>query len=271
LRRAGAEPRLPDHAPPGLAIGLGGVGLTLRDLVTVYAAIARGGRPVALRESRDLPAATLGRQPVLDERACWYLSSILSGAESGLRRGDDVAVKTGTSFGYRDAWAIGFDGRHVIGVWAGRPDGAPVAGLTGAGSAVPMLRDAFARIGVSARLPPPRGVLTVSTADLPAHLRHFGRGPEQAPKGAVEIAFPPDGARVDLGLSHGSAAGQGRRELALQVRNGRPPFVWLVNGQPVARAPYARDARWRPDGPGFAEIAVIDAAGTASQVTVFIE
>ena len=153
LRRARAEPRLPDQAPAGLAIGLGGVGLTLRDLVAVYAAIARGGRSVALRESRDEPAAIPAGQPVLEERACWYLASILSGADSGVRGGGDVAVKTGTSFGYRDAWAIGFDGRHVVGVWAGRPDGAPVPGFTGTTSAVPLLRDAFARIGVSAPLP----------------------------------------------------------------------------------------------------------------------
>ena len=276
LRRAGAEPRLPDQAPAGLAIGLGGVGLTLRDLVSVYAAIARGGRPVALRESRDQPTATLARQLLLDERACWYLASILSGADSGMRGGGVFAVKTGTSFGYRDAWALGYDGRHVVGVWAGRPDGAPVPGLTGATSAVPLLRDAFARIGVSAPLPSaPRGVLIASTADLPPNLRRVGRGAGKTPDGAVEIAFPPDGARVDLGLS-GALASQQQAvergaELALQVRNGRPPFVWLVNGRPVAREPYARAARWRPDGPGFAEIAVVDAAGSASRVTVFIE
>ncbi|MGB5735873.1 MAG: penicillin-binding protein 1C, partial [Thiohalocapsa sp.] len=150
LRRAGAEPRLPGEAPPGLAIGLGGVGLTLRDLVATYAAIARGGRPVALRESRDVPANAASSQPVLEARACWYLTSILSGADSSLRGGGKVALKTGTSYGYRDAWAIGFDGRYVIGVWAGRPDGAPVPGLTGAKSAVPLLRDAFARLGVMA-------------------------------------------------------------------------------------------------------------------------
>lgn len=276
LRRAGAEPRLPDQVPAGLAIGLGGVGLTLRDLVAVYAAIARGGWPLALRESRDEPVAIPARLPVLDERACWYLASILSGADSGLRGGGDVALKTGTSFGYRDAWAIGFDGRHVVGVWAGRPDGAPVPGLTGASSAVPLLRDAFARIGVTTPLPPaPRGVSITATAELPLNLRRIGRGSDKASEASVEIAFPPDGARVDLGMSSGQidrqAAGQGGAELVLRVRNGRPPFVWLVNGRPVAREPYARTARWRPDGPGFAAIAVVDAAGSASRVRVFIE
>ncbi len=85
---------------------------------------------------------------MLDERAAWYVASILAGAP-----GPDhvspgsIAFKTGTSYGYRDAWAVGFDGRHVIGVWVGRPDGAPVPGLIGIDAAAPILMDAFARLG----------------------------------------------------------------------------------------------------------------------------
>ena len=83
----------------------------------------------------------------------------------------------------------------------------------------------------------------------------------------MEIAYPPDGAHVDLGLTAGAPG----RELALEVRNGRPPFVWLANERPIAREPYARTARWRPDGPGFATLAVVDARGGSSRVTVYLE
>jgi penicillin-binding protein 1C len=275
LRRAGASPRLPGAEPAGLAIGLGGVGVSLRDLVAVYAAIARGGRPVALRLSRNGPAATApGVQPALDGRAAWYLASILSGAGDTRRAGGDVAFKTGTSYGYRDAWAIGFDGRHVIGVWVGRPDGAAVIGLTGRGAAVPLLRDAFARLGGTTSLPgPPTGVLLAATGDLPPPLRRFGGGvarsrPSAGPD-ALGIAFPPAGARVDLGLTD-AGPGQGPA-LTLKVRNGHPPFVWLANGRPIAREPYSRSASWRPDGPGFATIAVIDGRGDATRVVVYLE
>ena len=61
--------------------------------------------------------------------------------------GGRIAFKTGTSYGYRDAWAVGFDGRRTIGVWVGRPDGAPVPGLIGRVAAAPILFDAFARTG----------------------------------------------------------------------------------------------------------------------------
>ena len=63
-----------------------------------------------------------------------------------------IAFKTGTSYGYRDAWSLGFDGKHTIGVWVGRPDGAPVPGLVGRAAAAPILFDAFARSG---KLPAP--------------------------------------------------------------------------------------------------------------------
>ena len=62
-----------------------------------------------------------------------------------------IAFKTGTSYGYRDAWAVGFDGRVTIGVWVGRPDGTPVPGMVGRASAAPILFDAFARTGVPRR------------------------------------------------------------------------------------------------------------------------
>src|SRR5690606_40445584 len=57
------------------------------------------------------------------------------------------AYKTGTSYGYRDAWAIGYDGAHTIAVWVGRADGASTPGLTGRAAAAPLLFDAFRRLG----------------------------------------------------------------------------------------------------------------------------
>jgi penicillin-binding protein 1C len=270
MRRAGADPVLPDERPAGLAIGLGGVGLRLRGLVAIYAAIARGGEPVALTERRDRPPGPVSRGPVLSRVAAWYLSDILSGISGpAARDGRAIALKTGTSWGYRDAWAIGFDGRHVVGVWAGRPNGAAVSGLSGAGSAVPILIDAFARIGPVEPLPgPPPGTLLAQTSELPVPLRRVRATTERGAEhpDAVTIAFPPQGARLDLGLAAGTGA-----EVVLKVHNGRPPFTWLANGRLIAREPYRREARWQPDGRGFATIAVIDARGDVSRVSVLLQ
>ena len=294
MRRAGAEPVLAEGAPPGLAIGLGGLGVSLFDLVRLYGAIARGGERLDLHETPDRTTPVPG-PPVLDGPAAWYLASILAAVPApadAAPRG--ISYKTGTSYGYRDAWALGWDGRHVVGVWVGRPDGAPVPGLKGVEAAVPILLDAFARVGPRVPLPAaPPGVLTAATTALPPTLRHArvrDAGVGAAPPGP-EIAFPPDGARLDLGLARapqpvpGPVPGPGapappaadgvddggaRPGLVLKVRHGEPPFTWFVDGRPIGQEPYARTAEWHPSGPGYAALLVVDARGRASRVRVMV-
>lgn len=281
MRRAGAEPRLPGDAAPGLAVGLGGVGVTLTDLVRVYAAIARGGTPVGLREILQqgpmtsgprAPSPRAGRR-VLGERAAWYVSSILAQVPTpGYARARGIAFKTGTSYGYRDAWAVGFDGRHVAGVWVGRPDGAPVSGLVGIEAAAPLLLDVFARLGPREplRAAPPGILIADSANDLPPHLRHaasaMALGGDRVAVSVPEIAYPPQGARVDLGLGSGRST-----DLVVKVRGGVPPFTWLANGVPFGQVPFGRSARWTPDGPGFVTLSVIDGRGAAARATAFVQ
>ncbi|SHE98724.1 penicillin-binding protein 1C [Kaistia soli DSM 19436] len=271
LKRAAANPKLPDLSAPGLAIGLGGVGISLEDLVSVYAALARGGRPVALHDGSGPPAKIEEGAPVLEPLAAWYVSDILADVPPptiGAR--GRIAYKTGTSYGYRDAWSIGFDGRTVIGVWVGRADGAPVPGLSGIGTAAPILFESFDRVGGDRAplRPAPAGALIASNGDLPAPLRHFrtpdmvaGKAPDRP-----EIAFPPDGVQVDLGIRAGDPG-----PLIIKIRNGKPPFTWFANGNPIAQTPFARSESWEPDGPGFVTLSVVDSAGRSDRVTVFVE
>ena len=135
----------------------------------------RGGEPVAEVPARrgraqDPPAASCCRRLRPD------VGDILCGALPPANA--STAYKTGTSYGFRDAWSVGFDGRHTVAVWVGRPDGASTPGLTGRTSAAPLLFDAFARL--SPRRTPlpgaPSGVLRVTSADLPPPLKRFREG-----------------------------------------------------------------------------------------------
>ncbi|MGN6488730.1 MAG: penicillin-binding transpeptidase domain-containing protein, partial [Devosia sp.] len=271
LKRAHAAPRLPENTTAGLAIGLGGVGLTLRDLVSLYAAIARGGSPVHLEDGAGPPAPDpAGAAPVLDPVAAWYVTSILADAPPPVNgTAGRIAFKTGTSYGYRDAWAIGYDGRTVVGVWVGRPDGAPVPGIAGITAAAPILFESFDRLGRTAKLPPaPPGVMFGSNADLPEPLRRF-RHPDQqmvARDAAPVIAFPADGVDVDLGLASGATL-----PLNIKIRNGVPPFTFFANGAPFGRSAFARQTSWTPDGPGYVTLSVVDAEGRSDLVKVFVE
>ncbi|MEM6622899.1 MAG: penicillin-binding protein 1C [Pseudomonadota bacterium] len=261
LRQAGAAPQLPGADQPGLAIALGGLGVRLEGLVSLYAAIARGGEAVALHATPD----TQPRQPrILKHGAAWQVADVLAGAPAPVAASNgQLAYKTGTSYGHRDAWAVGFDGQHVIGVWVGRPDAAPVPGITGIKTAAPILFEAFSRLkpAPAPLLPPPGDVLIVSHDALPQPLRHV-RGPRGAPLAdGPKIAFPPDGARIEM------AGGL----LALKVRDGAPPFTWLVDGEPVETMGLMREISWRAPGRGFVSIAVIDGRGAAAQARVFLE
>ena len=134
LSSAGASLILPEGETPGLAIGLGGAGITLSDLVMLYSGIARLGSALPLIEQvaeRPVPGGGDERR-LMEPVAAWYVASILLGTpppDNGVP--GRIAFKTGTSYGYRDAWSIGFDGSHTIGIWVGRPDGRRCRGWSG--------------------------------------------------------------------------------------------------------------------------------------------
>ncbi|EKF18785.1 penicillin-binding protein 1C [Nitratireductor pacificus] len=274
MRHAGAAPLLPPGETPGLAIGLGGAGMTLEGLVRLYGGLANGGRVRPLRVLADSDVAP-DPASVLTPQAAWQIADILSGVappQGAPRLG--IAYKTGTSYGYRDAWAVGYDGRHVLGVWAGRPDGGSVPGLTGYLAAAPILFEAFSRSGLGTTPLPraPAGAVRLAASELPFPLRRFsGSGNIRAAgapsEPAPEIVFPPPGARIDVGF----AGGEGAMPLALKINGGRAPFRWLANGAPVPAASRRRTASWMPDSSGASTLTVIDAAGRTASVQVFLE
>ncbi|NMG37835.1 penicillin-binding protein 1C [Chelativorans sp. ZYF759] len=271
FRRVGVSPVLPRDGAPGLAIALGGAGVTLSELVQLYTGLSNGGRAVQLT---DRPGGSPARREMLAPRAAWHVADMLAGVnppEGASRRG--IAYKTGTSYGYRDAWSVGFDGRHVIGVWVGRADAAPVPGISGYATAAPILFTAFQRSGVAATplARAPAGAVRLARDELPVTLRRFvsvreAPGARLAVEPPPEIVFPPDGARVELATSIGRVA-----PLVLKLQGGRAPFRWLANGRAVSEPARARTSQWQPDGRGQSTLTVIDAAGRAATVRVHVD
>ncbi|WP_244313837.1 penicillin-binding protein 1C [Stappia sediminis] len=270
LRLAGVHVQFAREEAPGLALALGGLGVSLWDLAELYAAIANEGRAVDLFErDAEHPRSSGGRR-VLDAVAAWYVGDILSGMPAPRNApAEGIAYKTGTSYGHRDAWAVGFDGRHVVAVWAGRADGTPISAITGYGTAAPILSEAFQRLGPE-RYPlakKPAGVLTAHAQLLPPPLKYARVGGRKSTieRGyGPEIAFPPEGALLDLGMEKGGAAAP----LVVKLRRGTPPFAWYANGRPVSQGGRGKSLVWMPDGPGRSTIAVVDAHGGSARVSV---
>lgn len=261
MKAAGMGAVLPaGEGRPGLAVALGGVGVTLHDMVQLYAALARGGVALPLRMTGDSPGE--GRRVVSDV-AAWQVGDILSGlAPPPGAPANRLAYKTGTSYGHRDAWAIGFDGQHVAGVWMGRADGTPVPGAFGADSAAPVLFQTFGRLKpvIAPRPAPPPATLMLSNAQLPQPLQRFRSRTAafEAPSDAPRVTFPPDGAEVEM-LPGG---------LMVRVGGGTAPFTWLADGVPLRVGDRAREALLPLPGAGFFTLSVIDADGRSARVRI---
>jgi penicillin-binding protein 1C len=271
LEQAGASFVLPPGEVPGLAIGLGGVGVTLNDLVALYAGLARLGTTLPLTERRANGEAEATARRLLDPAAAWYVGNILLGTPPPENAGGGrIAFKTGTSYGYRDAWAVGFDGKRTIGVWVGRPDGAPVSGLVGRVVAAPILFDAFARAGKPA--PPslaPKGVLVAATSKLPPPLQRLRAGllAVESTEPQLRIMFPPNGARLEL-----ASDGAGKPDpIAVKVTGGNGPLTVLVNGVPAPAMAGRRNLSFEPEGPGFVRVTVMDGRGATDSVVVRLQ
>ncbi len=278
FRRAGVTARFPDKSEPTLAMALGGTGLTLRELTQLYASLARGGDSIALTnrfDERGRVMAMTRVKPLVNAHrlmsplAAWYVTDILKDAPPPLNaKGGRFAYKTGTSYGYRDAWAIGYDGKYVVAVWVGRPDNSSVPGLMGRTAAAPILFDAFQRIAES-RAPlqsAPAGALRVTNADLPAPLKRWREPGDDPTTGKfldppVLISFPPDQSEIEEAELGGDA-------LVLKADGGALPLTWLVDGAPIKSDAHAREVTWQPQSTGFAKLTVIDANGRTDRVSI---
>ncbi len=239
LRVAGATMRLPRGADPSLPLALGGAGITLRDAASLYAALATDGTAVPLRLLADAPAS---HTDFLSATAARTVADVLTRPLPDFGP-QGIAWKTGTSWGGRDAWAFGFDTRHIVAVWVGRPDGTPSPGATGTSLALPLLSRVFDLLPKS-----PRNAML-------AHEHERKRVPLIAD--ALHLLFPPPGAVL-------SADGP----VTIRVMGGRRPLTFLVDGAQLPADRIRRDAAWQPSGPGFYRLTVLDADGSAVRATV---
>ncbi|MCI5157512.1 MAG: penicillin-binding protein 1C [Candidatus Electrothrix sp. AUS1_2] len=276
-RFAGLGLAVDPDKPPGLSLALGGTPASLEELTGLYAALADGGQFRPLSYSPDTPIPS--GQKMLSRAAAWYVDDILRTRppQAGLIpkgvQGAMIRYKTGTSYGYRDAWALGYTpGGHTVGVWIGRPDWGYGKETTGANSAVPILFRVFAALGTIPELQRdggqearriPAEVLPARHNELPLHLQWFSR---TAGAGQVankpRIYFPVDGSTMQLDKEP---------LLALKSHGGTPPFHWLVNGRPLGREHREAVTSYTPQGPGLTKITLVDSRGKRDTVSVWLE
>jgi penicillin-binding protein 1C len=251
-----AAPTLPEGGE-GLAIALGGIGLSAQDLARLYAGLGAGGidRPLAFTPAGAAANETSGGSRFLSEEAAKEVLSILRDGPSLAGRlpahlsadAPKIAFKTGTSYGYRDAWAVGVGSDYVCVVWSGRPDGGASPGETGRQAALPVLFEIFDLIEPRQQSHS-RGTETVSATGVA----------RMAGSSSPAIVFPPEGSKL-WPKADGAPfilAGRGDGQLS-----------WYADGQALM-ADRSENVLWSPPGPGFYEITLVDGEGRAAQSRV---
>lgn len=268
LQLSGANLSFPRNSDPGLPLALGGVGMRLTDLAGLYAGLADDGIMQPIRQTTDNPAPTPSYR-LVGEAAARATITILEGSPSpdgiASRRAVDqsrkIAFKTGTSFGFRDAWTVGTSADYTVAVWVGRADGAPRPGALGRNTAAPLMFRVFDLLPPdrSRRKPPEQPDHALYHSQPPSALRVLT--PDLTPAAAqtvltepLRILFPPDGATVES-LTEG---------ISLKAAGGRPPLHWIANGHPLPE-----DSQfWAADSSGFSRLVVVDADGRRAAVSI---
>ncbi len=265
LQLAGARLAFPDSSDAGLPLALGGVGIRLVDLAMLYAALGDGGRVVPLSVLAAEPPPQSRR--LVGEPAARAVIDILEGspAPDGIATGSAVArprriaFKTGTSFGFRDAWTVGLSADYTVAVWVGRPDGAPRPGELGRSAAAPLVFRVFDllppdRAPRPAPAQPDHALFHRQPPPALARLNGDSRPSSGTGTEPLRILFPPDGAMVES-LEEG---------VALRAAGGRPPFRWIADNRPLPDGA----TFWRPDGSGFTRLVVVDKDGRRAATSI---
>jgi penicillin-binding protein 1C len=195
LQHAGIQLNYPEHESPNLSLILGGAGTRLENLVRGFSALVRGGITIKPRYTEH---EAIEERHMLSPEASWVVNNILSdiappaGFSSRVTR---LSWKTGTSYGFRDAWSVGVNERYTVGIWTGRPDGTPLPGEFGARAAGPLLFEVFQVLPRPRRaIKRPPGVvqekicwpLGNALADTPAEQCH-----QSHPAWVINNAVPP--------------------------------------------------------------------------------
>ena len=251
-------PLSPEHYGIGLALGNGEV--TLLELTTAYAALARGGSwaPARLIQSQPLKPVQ-----VMDPAASRLITDVLAdddarvpafGDNSVLDLPFPAAVKTGTSQKFRDNWCLGFSREYTVGVWAGNYQAQPMEGISGTAGAGPLWREVMLLLHQNrpGELPPwPAGVTQrLVKTESGSYWEYFAPSPDRekhppTPPKKIEPEFALLTPVQDAVFALDPDLPPSLQVLSLEAKapQGVEDLVWLLNGRSIAQGPKTLSVR----------------------------
>lgn len=219
-----------DNKRPGLAIGLGGVGMNLLGLVQLFGSLAKG--TLLNQPTQAWLTQAMAQTPMPDQHT----------------KNPGIAYKTGTSYGFRDAWSIGYDGQNVVGIWIGRADGTPCPGYHGRQIAAPLMMQVFNALGAAP---------IVCEAAQP--VQHQSLRFQHVEMLEFSITVPKKS--TVLCVSEG--------DMVYLQSNSNDTVLWYVNGDYVGESKTAYG--WTPKNEGFYQITAMNSKNTTDTCQVEIK
>jgi len=250
----------------GLGIALGGAGLSLENLVTMYTALANGGKYQNLFYLAG--SSKINKKTILSPLATWYIDDILKQMPQTQHNGSEaIRYKTGTSYGYRDAWSIGYNSHYTIGVWVGRVDGGFTHKQTGSQMAAPLLKQLFSILPTKEdRITHfiNKNEILNSLMQLPLHMRFLENNQQNSQLDSPFIIYPLDASKIEILSLDTTKTGI----LTLKAGGGEPPYFWLVNGKYVSSTSNKGQCRIKA---GKQKITLIDSRGKQSHSQIMVK
>ena len=246
-----------------LPIALGGIGMTMMQLTQLYVALAEGGEADRIhylplsRKSEKLPS-------LCSRKAARMTTAILRSLpapEGFIDARNEIACKTGTSYGYRDAWTLAYDRSYTVAVWVGRPDNSAQLRRTGRDTAAPLAFEIFALLE---NLMPRKSWSWPASrpgGKVPPGLVYFDPAEQLHSGKRLTMLYPRDNTRF-------RSADCSETMIDVKVEDGKRPYYWYVDGE--AQKITRPDATLKFDYGGHT-ITVIDSSGETITRRIWVD
>ena len=246
-----------------LPVALGGVGISMWQLSQLYVALANSGRADRIHYLK-IPEGSATSKKLCDKKSAKMITAILRevpAPEGFVDTHHQIAYKTGTSYGYRDAWTIAYSKEYTVAVWVGKPNNATQSRMTGRNTAAPLAFEAFALL--QTLLPQNHWQWSPHYLGnkVPLGLTYFDKESHDHNRQQLAMVYPLDNARF-------RNAGCGDTLVEIKVEHGLKPYFWYIDGNPKE---ISQTSTTIPFDYGAHTITIIDNGGATITRNIWVD
>lgn len=246
-----------------LPVALGGIGISMLQMGQLYAALANGGSAYALRYL-DENAGSQRPKKLISPKAAKMTTAILRSLpepEGFIDNAKNIAYKTGTSYGFRDAWTAAYDKSHTVIVWTGRPDNSPLPKRSGRRAAAPLAYEVFTIVNEAEAHSNWGWPHNYLGGEVPQGLKYFEAPKKRKSSGGISLLYPADGTRF-------KSAECSDVYIGIKAQNGSRPYYWHIDGEAME---ISGASATLPFGHGAHRITVMDSNGDMASSDIWVE